>query len=85
MRVPTVEDRLEDIRKRSLVLGFVFDALALNRESEYGMREPDSEVWYALREYAESIDASIRAIHAAERGRPNLDAPDVESDEEGGA
>lgn len=78
---PTVEDRIHDIRKRALLIGFVFEALAVSEQHEGaggdGLRAQHPEVYYALRDYAEGIITATLAIDAAERGMPNPKAPDA--------
>lgn len=78
MSIPTVEDRVEDIRHRGQLLAYVFKLhhrLLCENQIEAPLVHPD--VYLALEEYAEGIVTATLAIDKAEDGGPNPPAPDV--------
>lgn len=91
MKIPTVEDRVEDIRRRAALLAYVFQIQQQIAETSSDIApDVDSNVFDALRDYANGIIAATKAIDRAEEGSANPDAPDVYEkldvdDEDGGA
>jgi hypothetical protein len=85
-RIPRVEDRVEDIRRRATLLAYFFEMQRTASLADYTV-EPDLDVFVALQDYCTGIVMATKAIDAAEAGSDNPAAPDVfetDDDEKGG-
>jgi hypothetical protein len=77
MKIPTVEKRVEDIRRRATFLAYFFSMQRDAALAGVTYADADTDVFDALQDYVDGIVEATKAIDAAEAGSANPPAPDV--------